>query len=288
MLVTLDQLPPSVAGLRVRDRGNGSSLVVQWDSVFAADLYRYRVSVGTAPGVYDTSYLQTTRSRLLTGLTAGTTYYVGVSIVDLAGLEGIIVEQSGIPRTVPLPPVGLVAESIPNAIRLYWQRNQEIDLRGYNLYQKADTATTFSLVNGQPIVDTFWVDGVLPPGVYSYYVTALDSSANESGASDTVSGSPIVGVGGFAEQVYEFKLYPNFPNPFNPSTELSYEIGSTSHVRLVVFDVLGREVARLVNQIQSPGAYTVRWDAARHASGTYFCVLGSGSYVQTRRMMLIR
>jgi GH35 family endo-1,4-beta-xylanase len=86
----------------------------------------------------------------------------------------------------------------------------------------------------------------------------------------------------------EFALSQNYPNPFNPTTSIRYQVGATSSVTLKVFDVLGREVATLVNEVQSAGFYTARWDAATSSSGVYYYRLVSGNVTQTRAMVLAR
>jgi hypothetical protein len=83
-------------------------------------------------------------------------------------------------------------------------------------------------------------------------------------------------------------LFQNYPNPFNPNTNIKYQIPSTNHVTLKVFDLLGREVATLVNDVKEPGTYTVRWDASGVASGVYFYRLKAGDFVETKRMLLMR
>ncbi len=85
-----------------------------------------------------------------------------------------------------------------------------------------------------------------------------------------------------------FSLSQNYPNPFNPSTVIDYALPTTQHVRLSVFDVLGRNVATVVDQQESPGRHTVLWDARDAPSGVYFYRLTAGSFVQTRSMVLIR
>jgi photosystem II stability/assembly factor-like uncharacterized protein/subtilisin-like proprotein convertase family protein len=85
-----------------------------------------------------------------------------------------------------------------------------------------------------------------------------------------------------------FKLVQNYPNPFNPSTTIGYQISTLSEVKLEVFDVLGRRVATLVNEQQPPGFYTVNFNATRLASGVYFYRLQAGSFVETKKMMLVK
>ena len=85
-----------------------------------------------------------------------------------------------------------------------------------------------------------------------------------------------------------YHLSHNFPNPFNPTTEIRYQISEVSHVTLKVFDMLGREVATLVNEELSPGSYEVTWDAAGFPSGTYFYKLTTGEFVETKKLLLLR
>ena len=85
-----------------------------------------------------------------------------------------------------------------------------------------------------------------------------------------------------------YALYPNYPNPFNPSTTVRYSLARRSPVSLIVYDALGQEVARLVNGVQDAGLHEARFDAAGLASGVYFCRIRSGEYVRTTTMLLLR
>ena len=86
----------------------------------------------------------------------------------------------------------------------------------------------------------------------------------------------------------KYELDQNFPNPFNPSTNIRYSIVKTSKVTLRVFDILGREVKTLVNTIQSPGQYTVTFYANDLASGIYFYQINAGNFIATKKLMLLK
>jgi hypothetical protein len=86
----------------------------------------------------------------------------------------------------------------------------------------------------------------------------------------------------------ELTLNQNFPNPFNPTTVIHFEIPQSGFVRLKVFDILGREVAILVDGMKIAGSYSVPWDATSSGSGTYFCRLESNGYSKTRKMMVAK
>ncbi len=85
-----------------------------------------------------------------------------------------------------------------------------------------------------------------------------------------------------------YKLSQNYPNPFNPSTIIKYSIPETGYIKLKVYDILGNEVATLVKEEKTPGNYSVEWDASSLASGVYFYRIQAGSFVDTKKMILIK
>jgi hypothetical protein len=85
-----------------------------------------------------------------------------------------------------------------------------------------------------------------------------------------------------------FKLEQNYPNPFNPSTTIRYALRQRAHVTLSVFNTLGQQVATLVNDVQEAGYHDIRFDATGLASGVYFYRLQAGTYVETKKLLLVR
>jgi hypothetical protein len=86
----------------------------------------------------------------------------------------------------------------------------------------------------------------------------------------------------------QFALEQNYPNPFNPSTTIRYQLPVASEVKLEVYDVLGKKIATLVNERQSAGAYQVVWNASGLSSGTYFYRLQAGTFVETKKMIMVK
>ena len=91
----------------------------------------------------------------------------------------------------------------------------------------------------------------------------------------------------------EFALHNNYPNPFNPTTTIAYDLPQDGTVRLIIYDVMGREVTRLVNGFTPAGYHSVRWDARNKlgenvSAGVYFYHLQSGAYVKTQKMVLLK
>ncbi len=91
-----------------------------------------------------------------------------------------------------------------------------------------------------------------------------------------------------SEIPYQFILEQNYPNPFNPSTTINFSLPSSEFVTLKVYDVLGNEVATLVNEEKPPGTYEITWYAVNLPSGIYFYKIQSGSFLETKKMILIK
>jgi hypothetical protein len=104
---------------------------------------------------------------------------------------------------------------------------------------------------------------------------------------------PIVSVDIPDKPIRSFLLSQNFPNPFNPTTIIQYSIprnhkSNGQLVRLVVFDILGREVYTLVNKKQTEGNYSVNFDASKLASGIYYYTLSASGFSESKKMVLLR
>jgi len=86
----------------------------------------------------------------------------------------------------------------------------------------------------------------------------------------------------------EISLEQNYPNPFNPTTTINYQLPEKNHVSLKVYDILGNLVSTLVEQEMEAGYYSVNWNASQLASGIYIYRIISGSYVSTKKMILMK
>jgi len=86
----------------------------------------------------------------------------------------------------------------------------------------------------------------------------------------------------------EYRVFQNYPNPFNTSTTIRYELPKESRVLLKVFNILGQEVATLVDEVKRPGRYSVQWNAGNVASGMYLYRLRAGEFVKTKKLVLLK
>jgi len=90
------------------------------------------------------------------------------------------------------------------------------------------------------------------------------------------------------EQPVTYALSQNFPNPFNPTTQIRFSVPHAGRVLITIFDLLGREESTLVDGEMPAGTYTVTWNASQAASGMYFYRMRAGDFVDTKRMLLLR
>jgi hypothetical protein len=115
------------------------------------------------------------------------------------------------------------------------------------------------------------------PNVGSTFVVDDLSFGPSTGVNDLPNGLPKA-----------FRLEQNYPNPFNPTTNIVYDVPAQSHVTMTVFDLLGREVAVVIDQVQPAGRYKAVFDASALTSGVYFYRLTAGDFVQTRKLLLLK
>lgn len=86
----------------------------------------------------------------------------------------------------------------------------------------------------------------------------------------------------------EYKLYSNYPNPFNPKTLIKYDVAKNGFVKIIIYDLLGRVVKELVNNFKSAGSYNVEFDGTYLASGVYIYRIESGNFADTKKMVLLK
>lgn len=122
------------------------------------------------------------------------------------------------------------------------------------------------------------------PHIANLYLQEFSARYTAAGGTDVLMG--IETISNIAPKV--FRLLQNYPNPFNPTTSISYDVPLKSNVSLKVFDVLGRKIVTLVQKEQSAGSYRVQFDASKLSSGIYFYRLQAGSFVNSRKMVLLK
>jgi len=186
---------------------------------------------------------------------------------------------------VPVELVAFNAQYSKNVVTLNWKTATETNNQGFQVERKINNnweSVGFVKGNGSTseISSYTFVDNSLPSvEKISYRLKQLDYDGQ-------YSYSQVVDVS--LQLPSKFELSQNYPNPFNPSTKISYTIPADSRVTLQIFAITGELVKELVNANQSAGTYLVDFDASDLANGTYIYRITAGSFVQARKMLLIK
>ncbi|MCX6133772.1 MAG: T9SS type A sorting domain-containing protein [Ignavibacteriales bacterium] len=199
-------------------------------------------------------------------------------------------------NTLDFSPPKTTMKGIPTrmtASRLVVRWSGADDLNGsgvesYTVYAAKDSGTYQAI--GSTTADSMVVNLDMYTHKYSFYALSKDNVGNVETARPTPISSDITNGVGESDRVtpVEFALDQNYPNPFNPSTTIAYTLASEVRASLKIYDVLGREVAGLLDEEQTPGKHSVIWDATRLSSGIYFYRLTAGDFIQTRKLVLLK
>lgn len=216
--------------------------------------------------------------------------------VELAGVSQWSLWTLGdVNDPLPIQLVSLSAEATGNSVTINWSTISEIDNLGFYVQRRTENSSYIrvsELIEGAGTSleqrDYSWTDANVSSGQYYYRIEQVDMSGESEYSHEivvVVTGALGVGDDGLP---VAFKLGQNYPNPFNPTTNIRFEVAKTGFVTLKVYNVLGHEVATLVNTVKSPGKYDVTWDASQVPSGVYIYRLTDGTNVDIKRMMLVK
>ena len=171
-------------------------------------------------------------------------------------------------------------------MQLNWATASETNNAGFEVQRKEgdENWSTRAFIDGQGYSDQH-VEYSFEDDVQSVAGSTVTYRLKQVDFDGSIAFSDEVSVQVPAPEDYALSAYPN---PFNPTTTIQYELPASGHVKLVVFDVQGRQVATLVDESQSPGRYDVRFDASQLSSGTYVYRLESGGRVLTNTFLLVK
>jgi hypothetical protein len=288
---TQPPLPPLIVDA---SEGSATCFEVSWTPNGSPDVVGYIVDYGTqsVEGGQATSYehaveVGNTTSYSRCGLADGT-YYVSVRSKNFAGMLSAYAQED----TVEVVPTAVFitafsAAAVAGGVELAWEIWTDEALRGCKLYRsRQDDAGAIVLNGGLPLDPSrsSWVDqDVEPVTTYLYTLVVIGEDGAEHRSTTEQVTTP----------AWSLSLDQNVPNPFNPSTSISFVVPEPSRASLVVYDVTGAQVRRLVDEAIPAGRRTVHWDGTNDdgvavGSGTYFYRLTVGNRTATRKMLLIK
>ncbi len=223
--------------------------------------------------------------------------YLIIAHTNMDDVQFISEPDSGysVDNLSPGVPAGLtVVREGDNGALVTWEQNVEPDLSHYELYRDVNPIFEVSettLISTQ--IDTLFIDESLVNDITFYYrLIAQDYHGNTSDATESAS-ILIVDVDANSALPTSFTLSQNVPNPFNPSTTISYEIPEESDVSLIIYDVRGNIIEILESGEQNAGFYSVVWDGTTSdgrsiSTGIYFARMIAGNYNQVIKMLYIK
>ncbi|MBK6877211.1 MAG: T9SS type A sorting domain-containing protein [Ignavibacteria bacterium] len=210
--------------------------------------------------------------------------YVGTTNTDISTPATHTISINNGPLPVEL--ASFTAVTNRNNVTLNWATSKETNNQGFeverslvgaNSWAKVGTVTGNGTTNE---TRSYSFTERVTTGNYSYRLKQIDFNGNFE--YHNLSSEVNVGVPS------EFALSQNYPNPFNPSTKIDYDIATDGNVSVVLFDMSGREVAKLVNDFKPAGYYTVSFNASNLSSGMYFYRISANNFSQTKKMVLVK
>jgi hypothetical protein len=186
---------------------------------------------------------------------------------------------------LPVELVAFTARNTAEGVQLTWRTASEQNNAGFEVQRRSEKASEWQVLGfvrgagttAEAQSYTFLDKSASGKVQYRLKQIDFDGQFEYSNVIEVDAGLPKV-----------FALEQNYPNPFNPSTTIRYQLPVASEVKLEVYDVLGKKIATVVNERQSAGSYQVVWNASGLSSGTYFYRLQAGTFVETKKMIMVK
>ena len=220
------------------------------------------------------------------------------AIIPSLGAIHCITKEIGVREPIFISHAGQLNTSITNQpyeVKAYIKTSSGV--ANAKVYWSTDTSAGFNQLNMTSAADTFraFIPAQIVGTKIYYYISANSNSGRTvtkplTAPSGNYRFSIInsIGIIQLNNSIpVKYSLYQNYPNPFNPSTSIRFDIPKNGMVSLKIYDILGKEIYS-VSEFRSAGHYEVRFDASNYSSGLYFYMIESGSFIQTKKMILIK
>jgi hypothetical protein len=206
--------------------------------------------------------------------------------VAFTTLQKITSADVGAGTLLPVELVAFTAIANRSAVVLSWATATEVNNFGFDIERRTQSVewTKIGFVEGSGTTNApkeySFTDKILSAGKYSYRLKQIDRDGKfhyTQAVEVSIGGAPL-----------KFGLAQNFPNPFNPSTTIAYQIPVDDFVTIKVYDVVGREVTSLVNENKKAGSYEVSFDGSTLSSGMYICRMSAAAYSSITKMTILK
>jgi hypothetical protein len=265
-----------------------------WNKAKDADQYFIQLShVESFASIFKTDSTTSDTVKVLSGLSEGRKEYWRVRASNVTGSSPW--NESNF--TILYAPTDLgLHNSALNEITLTWTDHSTVE-EGYVIERKQSPQTSFTVLDTLKGSGNEYADiNVEQNQTYTYRIKAYkDSAVSEYSNEATLSATDVQEETRIPK---EYSISQNYPNPFNPTTKLQFALPQSSLTKLIIYDILGREVATLVNEEKPAGIYTINFsaeggsasggDAGNLPSGVYFYRIQSGDFIQTKKMILMK
>ncbi len=269
--------------------GSGNEESVQTIANYWYELY---TDTTTTAVIKDSTLTDTTRA--VSGLLNNTNYWWRVKAKNDVGWGpfSVYFKFTTIVAVPPAPtnvyPANNATGIIPTTL-IDWTTSA--GATQYRLQVSTDSTFATTQMDTIQTVDSIHVPAgkLLNNTKYYWHVRAQNVGGNSSYTSTWNFTTSLTGVSSNGGEIPQlFKLYQDYPNPFNPATVIKFDLPATGFVKMEVFNLIGQVVATLVNGNYAAGSYSVTWDAANFSSGVYFYRINAGNYTDIRKMVLIK
>lgn len=205
--------------------------------------------------------------------------------VAFTALQKMTSADAGAGAVLPVELVTFIATVNKNTVALSWTTATEVNNYGFDIERRAQSVEwgKIGFVQGNGTSNSqkeySFTDAPQEGTKFQYRLKQIDNDHK-------FSYSEIVTIDIGTPAVYELKQ--NFPNPFNPQTTITYKLSTEGFVSIKIFDIVGREVASLVNENKKAGSYEITFDGSRLSSGIYFCKMSSETYSSITKMIIMK
>jgi len=208
-----------------------------------------------------------------------------VAALNTSGIQMLTFDNTGSGNVLPVELSSFTCTANGQSVNLTWVTQTEKNSNKFDVQRELVNSEWITLGSVKAAVlsnstkQYSYTDNKLQSGKYQYRLKIIDNdgSFEYSKAIEVDISSP-----------KEFKLSQNYPNPFNPETKIVYNIPIDGVVKLIVYDIMGKEVVSLVNENKKAGVYDVSFDGSRFASGVYFCRMTAKNFTSSIKMLMIK